>query len=124
MIANNDMTDVMLQLLARTHLVTDGFVIAYYARYDAVLDDYHRGVHVRPQHVDPTTFQFGDPGAYAALTVASRGDDTLGYHVQVHTTNVAYTYQQAGHVVTFTDPAEALRVAVSQVRENIRRYER
>jgi hypothetical protein len=106
-------------LLAHPDLVPDGFVIEGHTRYDRVLDDHHQSVRVRPEGVDPETFNFGTPGAYASLTAVPTSDDRYGYHVHVFSTRVAWTFQQAGHVVTFTDEVDAIHAAVSLVQSEI-----
>jgi hypothetical protein len=119
-IDTEDLTTIMLRtLLALAGLVPEGFVIESHVRYDELLGVHHRSVRIRPPDVDPDTFTFGTPGAYASLTAKPTRDGGFGYHVHVFSTRVAWTFQQAGRVVTFIDPADAIATALWLVRDEI-----
>lgn len=105
------------ELLAHDALVPPSWAIVYTARHDAVLNHIYRSVVIHPTDVDPETFTFGTPGAFASITVNDGRAYPQGtYLVHVMSTTVGFTFQQAGHAVAFTDPAEAVQVAVWQVR--------
>lgn len=112
----DDVKLAMLNMLtAHSNLVPEGLLIEHHKRYDSVLKDYHLSVHVRPADVDPDTFTFGTPGGYASIRAESRGDGEFKFYVHLMTTNVGWTFQQAGHAVGFTSAADAVSTAVREI---------
>ncbi|HEX5119839.1 MAG TPA: hypothetical protein VFW65_32030 [Pseudonocardiaceae bacterium] len=105
-------------LLLQPHLTTaapDGYVVDLHRRYDAVIGDEYVTVRLYPRDVDPDGFDFGKPGGIAYIT----WQDGRGYRLHVWTTIVAYTFQQAGHVVTFPDPVTVAATAAWVLRAEI-----
>jgi hypothetical protein len=116
----HDHVGVMLDALLDLP-VPDGYTSVYRERYDDVINHTFRAVTISPPDVDPDTFRFGTPGAYAYLTVNDDGDT---YAVQVSATKVGYHVQSAGHAVAFSTADAAVRRAVDQIRGHLREQAR
>jgi hypothetical protein len=114
---SHDHIGIMLAALLTVQLPA-GFTSTYQERYDPVIEHTFRDVTISPDGVDPTTFRFGTPGAYAYISVADDGDT---YHVGVYATRVGYYVQSAGHVVAYTTAEAAVRTAVSEIRGHLPR---
>lgn len=117
---SHDHIGVMLDALLAVPL-PDGYAHARRDRYDPAIDYTFRDVIISPAGVDPTTFTFGAPGAYAHISVDDGGDT---YTVGVFATNVGFQVQSAGHVVPFTTAADAVRCALGHLRGELQRQQR
>lgn len=124
-IDKDDIEATMLgALLTPGDLVPDGLVIESHARSCLVTAGTYRSVIVRPHDVDPDTFTFGDPGAYARISVEDgaifryQAVETA-YMVSVFASRVSYSVQSMGRVIGFTDPGDAIRTAVFQIHDHI-----
>jgi len=117
---SHDHIGVMLDALLAVPL-PDGYVHVRRDRYDPVIDHTFRDVTISPAGVDPSTFTFGTPGAYAHIGVDDDGDT---YTVGVFATGVSYQVQSAGHVVHFTTAPDAVRCALGQLRGELQRQHR
>lgn len=84
-------------------------------------DHTFRDVTNKPAGVDPSTFTFGTPGAYAHISVDDGGDT---YTVGVFATGVGYQVQSAGQVVHFTTAPDAVRCALGHLRGELQRQQR
>lgn len=116
----HDHVSVMLDALLDVP-VPDGYTSVYHERFDDVINHTYRAVTISPPDVDPDTFRFGTPGAYAYLTVNDDGDT---YTVGVWATNVGYHVQSAGHVVAFTTAESAIGCAIGEIRDHLLRQKR
>ena len=117
---SHDHIAVMLDAVLAVPL-PDGYAHARRDRYDPVIDHTFRDVTISPAGVDPSTFTFGTPGAYAHIGVDAGGDT---YTVGVLATGVGYHVHSAGHVVHFTPAPDAVRCALGHLRAELERQER
>ena len=117
---SHDHIGVMLDALMAVAL-PDGYTHARRDRHDPVIEHTFRDVTISPAAVDPATFTFDTPGAYAHISVEDGGDT---YTVGVFATRVGYQVQSAGHVVHFTTAPDAVRCALGHLRVELQSQQR